>query len=177
MARDTYKIGPGFQIPQGEAQRLGREMEKLEKRIGHPVTRVDIEQAARDPNSPFHHHFDWDVDTAAYKFRLVQAGYLIQALRVVLPEYDGMEVRALIPTGTEHEFMRTTIAIEKRPDIVRLWFDRLAEHARQVVEQQGQVQYLLTAPPEAKNFVASARTFVAAHEAAQRASKPRTAKA
>ncbi len=48
------------------------------------LTREIVVEDARDPNSPLHKHFDWDVESAAYKWLLHQAGEIMRRCRVTV---------------------------------------------------------------------------------------------
>lgn len=43
---------------------------------------ADVVEAARDPRSPLHSHFEWDDSTAAEKYRIEQARTLIRSVKV-----------------------------------------------------------------------------------------------
>ena len=62
----------------------------------------DVVDAARDPDSPLHDHFEWDDEKAGDAFRLIQAGMLIRRIKVHVMRDDGdgaakmMTVRSLV---------------------------------------------------------------------------------
>lgn len=55
-----------------------------------PALVVDI---ARDPGHPLHNRFEWDDTVAAEKYRQVQAGELIRAVKVTEATGDDTDVR------------------------------------------------------------------------------------
>lgn len=158
--QSEYRIGEGFRINPAEAPILGRALEKLEKRLRHPVSAADVLEAAQDPRSPFHHHFDWDDTTAAVRYRLVQAQYLMRSLHVVLPEYDGVMVSALVPAG-DHQFMRTAVAMISRPDLMDIWIKRLRAESQRISEEYVILMFLQSSSEEARDFVRAAQRLAA----------------
>ncbi len=63
------------------------------------LTPQQVVERARDASSPLHGYFEWDDDTAAEKFRLMQASFLIRQCRVRVLAADGQKtavVRAFV---------------------------------------------------------------------------------
>lgn len=56
---------------------------EIERAYGQ-ITPTDVVDAARDPASPLHGHFEWDDSAAAEEWRLAQARTLIASVRVKL---------------------------------------------------------------------------------------------
>lgn len=48
----------------------------------------DVVEAARDPNSPLHQHFEWNDSEAAEKYRLDQARTLIRSVKIEVTVRD-----------------------------------------------------------------------------------------
>jgi len=61
-------------------QRLINEILDVKEKVG--LTAENILEYAEDKNSELHKHFEWDNSKAGYKFRLLQAGYLINQVSV-----------------------------------------------------------------------------------------------
>jgi hypothetical protein len=55
---------------------------------------IDVKEAARDPESPLHHYFEWDPDKAHEELLLIQARALIRRVKVkIIREEDKAPVR------------------------------------------------------------------------------------
>ena len=85
---------------------LAQELNTLAAANDGQLVAAHVLDAARDPTSPLHSYFDWDDNSAAEKFRLVQAGMLIRRvkLHIVRSQQTGpnvIEVRAYhsLPTS------------------------------------------------------------------------------
>lgn len=87
----------------GSAQAIGDEIEKLREAQGGFVRPTDVLDAAADPASPLHHHFEWDDTEAAHRFRLHQASTLIRSVvvRYAGDENDGAYTRAFLSVDVE----------------------------------------------------------------------------
>lgn len=55
---------------------------------GGRLTPASVVNAARDPSSPLHAHFEWDESKAAHAYRLDQARALIRSVQVVITTED-----------------------------------------------------------------------------------------
>ena len=80
MKKKQYKFR--VQFKNRDAQAFGEVMEQLGKDKNGVVKPTEIVEAARAPTSPIHGFFDWDNDTAAEKYRLVQARGYVNNLEV-----------------------------------------------------------------------------------------------
>jgi predicted TIM-barrel enzyme len=63
------------------------------------LTPIGVLDAARNPASPLHTHFEWEDSEAAEKYRLLQAAVLIRQVRVTVLAPDGEKtatVRAFV---------------------------------------------------------------------------------
>ena len=58
------------------------ELMRMSKANGGKITPEALVEAARDAESPLHEYFEWDNDTAAEKYRLMQARTLIRSCRL-----------------------------------------------------------------------------------------------
>lgn len=63
-------------------------VEALLAKYGGRISPKIVLDEARDPSSPFHHHFEWDDDAAAEQFRLAQAASLIRTWKGSLMRID-----------------------------------------------------------------------------------------
>lgn len=70
-----------------------RALKEINERAGK-LTRRDVVDAARPPESPLHKHFEWDDTKAAEQWRLDQAGKLIVRARVIFEPAPRDQVRA-----------------------------------------------------------------------------------
>jgi hypothetical protein len=88
------------------------------------LTPAQVVEAATDPASPLHDHFEWDDSEAARRYRLVQAGRLIRRCRVTIEvgEEEVRRVRAFVsvPTPERPVFVATddALADPDRRDVV-----------------------------------------------------------
>jgi hypothetical protein len=81
-----YKATNGAQFDKNRVQVYGKELERIERENGK-LTPIDVINEARSISSPLHEVFDWDDNSAAEKFRLVQARGLINHITVEI-KYD-----------------------------------------------------------------------------------------
>jgi hypothetical protein len=77
----------------GDAEKAYEVTERIRKRDGE-VTRSAVIAEAKRKNSPIHRHFEWDNSVAAEKWRLRQAGDLINSLQVIRTEATTHPVSA-----------------------------------------------------------------------------------
>lgn len=82
----------------GSAQAVGERLALLSKKHGGKVTPRIVLADARSKHSPLHGCFEWNNNKAAEAYRLRQAGAVIAAVVVVLPERqeDQRPVRAYV---------------------------------------------------------------------------------
>ena len=104
----------GYQFPV-PAQVVGELCEKIEERDGE-VTRKGLLDASRDEASPTHKLFEWDDDVAAEKWRMYQAGKVLQALKITIitPDREKQTQRAyvnVIPKDVEGSYRSFNIAM------------------------------------------------------------------
>jgi hypothetical protein len=89
--QQVYQFRAGFRSSL-DPQTVGQYLEQLRAQKGGILTPEDVLEAARDPSSLLHDHFDWDDADAAEKHRRRQANELVAAVRVV----------RVLPTGPTH---------------------------------------------------------------------------
>lgn len=65
-----------------DAQKIGTALEEIAAQNNGEVTPVTIVDAARNPKSPLHPHFEWDTTAAAEAYRREQARDLIRIVRI-----------------------------------------------------------------------------------------------
>lgn len=81
-------------IFKADANECYREISSLEQ-----ITPKTILDFARDENSELHKCFEWDNDSAAEKYRTIQAGNVIRMLYIVPKNEDAPPVRVLSRTS------------------------------------------------------------------------------
>jgi len=83
------------------AEKAGKELEKIERKHGSVTPQLVLE-ASRSEKATLHKCFEWDDTKAAEKYRLSQAGMIIQNLLVIVEESPSREpVRAFVNTVTK----------------------------------------------------------------------------
>lgn len=96
------------------AQEAGEELERIEREHGN-ITPELVLDASREESAPLHECFEWDNDVAAEKYRISQAGHIIQNLIVTNIEgHNTPPVRAFVNVGTKQkgEFVGISIAMQ-----------------------------------------------------------------
>lgn len=82
-------------------QQIGETLAQVARAHAGKLDAEDVVEAARDPLSPLHSHFEWDDSVAAHQFRLTQARQMIRVVRI---ETGSDEIkRAFISACTEDE--------------------------------------------------------------------------
>ena len=64
---------------------------------------ADVVEAARDPESPLHTHFEWDDTAAAAKWREEQARQLIRNIRIEVGDSVPVSVRAFVSLPVDRQ--------------------------------------------------------------------------
>ena len=64
---------------------------------------ADVVEAARDPESPLHSHFEWDDTEAAEKWREEQARQLIRNVRIEVGTSSPVLVRAFVSLPVDRQ--------------------------------------------------------------------------
>ena len=81
MSRMIYGWRQGSRVNL-DAQKVGEAIERLQKGQNDPLEPSTVVNAARDPASVMHPHFQWDDAIAAEAFREDQARDLVRSLTV-----------------------------------------------------------------------------------------------
>jgi cell fate (sporulation/competence/biofilm development) regulator YlbF (YheA/YmcA/DUF963 family) len=100
------------------AETAGKELERVEHKHGKVTPELVLEES-RSKKAPLHKIFEWNDSVAAEKYRLTQAGQIINNLVVVLDEYEQHEpVRAFVNVNANApkktgEFINIVSAIQQ----------------------------------------------------------------
>ncbi len=125
------------------AQVVGRELEYIRSRHGKLQTEVVVEKA-RNPRSPLHPAFQWDVGKAARAHWMWQARELIREIVVVVAGGERTEpafIHVRIVRGDVTEgYYQSTAVIVNRPDEMQC----ALEESRAKL-QQAEVSFKMTA--------------------------------
>ncbi len=97
--RKKYSWGPGSTFA-ADAQRVGTELDKLQKQHGGRLTPRVVVDAAREPGREIHRCFEWDDVRAAELYRENRARDVMQHVRVELipqtADEEPLVVRAFV---------------------------------------------------------------------------------
>lgn len=137
---------------------------ELERAFGQ-ITPPDVVDAARDPKSPLHQHFEWDDSAAAEEWRLAQARTLIASVRVKLqsaPERPPLRAFVHISAPLPH-YESAKLAMsdpEKREMILRRALSELESFKRRYAEfsELAQIFMQIDALPEVRTSRQSRQT-------------------
>jgi hypothetical protein len=88
----AWRDGSGKRFGKFDAQPAGEEVEKLQKLHGHELEPADVVEAAADEKNVLHDLFEWDNLKAGHEWRLQQARFLLQSLKVTITHYDGKTI-------------------------------------------------------------------------------------
>lgn len=83
-----YKVRPGSPIREGDLPEIRKELEAIRERRQILTAPIVLEEA-RDPGSPLHKYFTWNVGQAAEERWLDQARSLIRVAQVVIRHDTG----------------------------------------------------------------------------------------
>lgn len=119
-------------------QLAGEELERLRVWNNGRLEPANVVEASRDPGSPLHGEFEWNDASAAGKYRIEQAKYLIRMIAVVTERRDGIAAptRAFVSVQRDEDRSYTSIGHalsdeELRLQVVRQAFSELeAFHKR-----------------------------------------------
>jgi hypothetical protein len=103
QGRETFRYVEGFQVSRISAQELGMFIRRLQRQLGRQAKAPELVEAARPRDSPIHHLFDWDDRSAAKKYRMEQARYLLRSVVVevqVAEDRPPLLIRANLPMDT-----------------------------------------------------------------------------
>lgn len=116
----TYKAAVGGLLNDEEAHRAGEFLSKTFK--DQPFTSADVVEVARDPDSPLHKHFDWNVEEAAEKWWRTQAAHIVRSILVIEKRGDkqiesrGFHYVTLSNGHTERRFVNQEV-VWRQPDL------------------------------------------------------------
>jgi len=120
----------------------------LARNDGHISPRVLLD-AARDPDSPFHDHFEWDDEAAGEQYRLAQASQLLRRWKGVIMKIDAESKVVTIkttrrlqsPSGSREKGGASYQPVEsvlsdpaKREDMIRTVLKELTAYRRRYAE-------------------------------------------
>lgn len=89
-----YSWSEGSRV-KADAQNVGEELARLQKRAGGMLAAQEVVKAARNERNPLHSCFEWRDDEAAARYREDQARYLFQHIRIEL-RADSMTSPVLV---------------------------------------------------------------------------------
>lgn len=114
MSRMIYGWRQGSRVNL-DAQKVGEAIERLQKGQNDPLEPSTVVNAARDPASVMHPHFQWDDAIAAEAFREDQARDLVRSLTVDISRsnLEARPVRAFVnvEVGAERGYVSTATAM------------------------------------------------------------------
>jgi len=104
-----FKFAEGSRFS-GDPNVVGKTLHAIKQRTGE-LTPTVIVEAAMSEKSPLHRYFDWDDSTAASKWRLQQARFLVCS--VVTVSVDGEEttpVRSFVSVDNNYESLQVVMS-------------------------------------------------------------------
>lgn len=131
-------------MPDEQARIVRAELERIAGNadlIG--LTTEAVVEAARDPSSPLHGYFTWNIQDAAHKQWLAEARKLIQSVRYVIVSQDTNEpvrVRSIVSTKI--------LSQNDTPTEYHGWIDRRALLRR----QETRARFIARAKAELKQW-------------------------
>lgn len=109
MTKYRWKPGASVKV---DAQSAGEELERIRVRHNGRLTQEIVLKEAEKRTSPLHKHFDWSDATAAKKWRLDQAGYLIRSIEVFVVssrKKEPVAIRAMVNVVREDDRSYTSV--------------------------------------------------------------------
>jgi len=90
MKRAFWARANALGIDDAEAAALGREMERLAKKLGRQATNEELLEAAGDEKNPFHRHVQWDSGRAARLYQLdqISRASLVVGVKIIREEEE-----------------------------------------------------------------------------------------
>jgi len=115
-----YQSRKGSHLSDEQAKIFGPRIAELMADRGGKLTPIELLEDARKKESPYHDFFDWDNDSAAEKFRIHQARYLLSNIvEIVIIEKKPSLQRAFFnvtdetnPTGKVYVTVKTAIKVD-----------------------------------------------------------------
>jgi hypothetical protein len=87
-----------------DAQLAGEELERIRVRQNGRIESEDVVREAREESSPLHPAFDWNDVSAAEKYRIEQAKYLIRSIEVVIDRgEESTPIRAFVSVKRDED--------------------------------------------------------------------------
>lgn len=141
-----YNWAPGRSAMFGklDANVVGPEIERLEKKYKHALEPQQLLDEARSVQSPIHAAFDWNDETAAEKYRLVQARNLLRSVNVTIitPDREERVVPVFVSSQkktdlTKRSYSSTEYAMsdpELRSEVLKLALREFAALRRKYAE-------------------------------------------
>ena len=101
-----YRWASGCQVAGQDVQVIGDHLERLEadrRVVGELLKTGDIVEDARQPESPLHFCFQWNISVAAYLYHLEQARHLVNHIVVSYSGEPATKAFFHVAVGTETE--------------------------------------------------------------------------
>lgn len=139
MTNKKYVARVGCPYSDTDADVIGKEMDRLTETT-KKITPRELVESAKNPTSPLHQYFDWDVESAAYKHWLSTARQIMASVmviyesneepirayyRVISESGDGSYV-ALPTVLTEEDYLRQII--KQALDELKGWKKRYGQY-------------------------------------------------
>ena len=93
----------------GNQQEVSERMVVLEQEHGKLTAEIVLAEA-KNPDSPLHNCWDWNIEEAAEKWFLEQSRKLIQCIVMVTDVPNAPPIRAFVHIGEEERYVSTTRA-------------------------------------------------------------------
>jgi len=142
--------GPG--LSDAQARKVHQELVRLSGSVDYTGLNFDaVIEAARDPASPLHGHFEWNVHKAAAAYWREQARRLVAAVRILIVTYEGYEakVREVVNVQTSADYQTreysgfvSRAAMKRRQETKRKYVDRALEELWQWTQRHGDIEEL-----------------------------------
>lgn len=144
---DPAVVGDGL-LNDDEARAVRQELERVAGNVDLVGLTTDkIVEAARDPESPLHRHFTWNVKEAAEKQWRQEARRLIQSVRYVIitQTQAPVRVRSIVSTqtvGTSGRSWMDRGAMMRNPEARAAFVARARDELRQWTRRNVDVEEL-----------------------------------
>lgn len=142
--------GPG--LSDAQARKVHQELVRLSGSVDYTGLDFDaVIEAARDPDSPLHGHFEWNVHKAAAAYWREQARRLVAAVRILIVTYEGYEakVREVVNVQTSADYQTreysgfvSRAAMKRRQETKKKYIDRALEELWQWTQRHGDIEEL-----------------------------------
>lgn len=150
MRRAGYQFGSGSRFSGGRlaANRVGQELDKLQKSKGGALMAEDVVKAARRRASPLHRYFTWNVPRAAEKQWFTEARELLRSIDVIYIDRDRNEkivTRAFVNFRrgqNESQPYITTSRVLNDQELRERWIQQALEEAEQWMARYQRIKEL-----------------------------------